>query len=163
MENLTIELLTLLRKDCRISLEDLAVMTNSSVKEVATIIDDLEKNKVILRYMPVVNWDKTEKSCVEAMIEVRVTPRKEQGFDTLAERINEYNEVKSLYLMSGGYDLLLLVEANDLKSLAQFVSEKLSTFDGVVSTSTSFILKRYKSEGVVFESTKDDDRLVVSP
>lgn len=164
MTPLQLELLTILRKDCRIPLEQLAVMCGVSLEQVAQAIDDLEKSNILLRYMPVINWDKTDKSFVEAMIEVKVTPTKEKGFDAMAARICQYEEVKSLYLMSGQYDLLLLVEASDLKSLALFVSEKLSTFESVISTATSFVLKRYKSEGVIFEDpNKEDDRLVVSP
>ena len=97
------------------------------------------------------------------MIEVKVTPQKERGFDALARRIYQFDEVKSLFLMSGQYDLLVLVEAHDLKSLALFVSEKLSTFESVISTSTSFVLKRYKSDGVIFDENDSDRRLVVSP
>lgn len=164
MTDLQTELISLLRKDCRISLEQLAVMCGKSLPEVAAAIEGLERDNIILRYMPIINWDKTERAYVEAMIEVKVTPQKEQGFDALAARIYQFEEVKNLYLMSGDYDLLLLVEAPDLKCLAMFVSEKLSTFESVLSTSTSFVLKRYKTEGVIFDDpNKKDDRLVVSP
>lgn len=164
MTDLQIELLSLLRKDCRTPLEQLAIMVGKSLAETAEAIEGLEQDKIILRYMPIVNWDKTDRAYVEAMIEVKVTPQKEQGFDALAARIYQFEEVKNLYLMSGDYDLLLLVVAPDLKRLAMFVSEKLSTFESVLSTSTSFVLKRYKTEGVIFDDANaGDDRLVVSP
>lgn len=163
MENLKRELLAIMRKDCRIPLENLAEMTGTSIKRVAEALQDMEEKHIILRYVPIVNWDLTDKSYVEAMIEVRVTPQREQGFDAIASRIYHFDEVKSMYLMSGDYDLLLLVEAKDLKSLALFVSEKLSTFETIVGTATHFILKRYKSEGVIFKQKNDDSRLVVSP
>ncbi len=163
MLDLQHELIRILRKDCRVPLEQLAVMTGKDVNAVAEALQQLEDDKIILRYLPIINWDKTDRSFVEALIEVKVTPQREQGFDALASRLYHFNEVKGLYLMSGEYDLLLMVEAQDLKSLALFVSEKLSTFDTVISTSTSFILKRYKSEGVIFEQIDGDDRLVVSP
>ena len=163
MTRLENQLLDILREDCRISLEKLAVMTGTSVTEVAEAIEELEKNKVILRYAPIINWDKTDMERVEAMIEVRVLPQREQGFDAVASRIYAFDEVKSVYLMSGSYDLLVLVQARTLKELAFFVSEKLSVLDTVTGTATAFVLKRYKEDGVVFESTRDDGRLVVSP
>ncbi len=163
MTKLENQLLDILREDCRISLEKLALMTGEPVTEVAEAIERLEKEKVILRYAPIVNWDKTDRDRVEAMIEVRVLPQREQGFDAVASRIYAFDEVKSVYLMSGSYDLLVLVQARTLKELALFVSEKLSVLDTVTGTATAFVLKRYKEDGVVFESTRDDGRLVVSP
>lgn len=163
MTDLQIQILDILRKDCRTSLENMAAMLNTSIEDVATNIQSMEEDKIILRYLPIINWDKTDKSYVEAMIEVKVTPQKERGFDALARRIYQFDEVKSLFLMSGQYDLLVLIEAHDLKSLALFVSEKLSTFESVISTSTSFVLKRYKSDGVIFDENDSDRRLVVSP
>lgn len=163
MEKLERDLLDLLREDCRLPLEKLAVMTGESVQRVAEVLDDLEERKVILRYLPMINWDKTDREFVEAMIEVRVLPQRDQGFDAVARRIYRFNEVKSVYLMSGSYDLLVLVEARTLKELALFVSEKLSALDNVTSTATSFVLKRYKEEGVIFEGDNGDQRLVISP
>ncbi len=159
--NFEMELLTLLQKDCRLPLEKLAVMTGKPMETVAEAIQALETRGVILRYSPVINWDKTEKERVEAMIEVRVTPQRDQGFDAIAGRIYRFDEVKSVYLMSGAYDLLLLVEARSLKELAYFVSTKLSTLETVTGTATHFVLKRYKSDGIVFEGDKDDQRLAV--
>lgn len=162
MQNLQIELLQLLTQDCRLPLETLATMTGASLEAVATTLEDMEKRGVILRYSPVINWDKTDRERVEAMIEVRVTPQRDQGFDAVAKRIYRFDEVKSVYLMSGAYDLLLLVEAHTLKELAFFVSTKLSTLETVTGTATHFVLKRYKSDGVIFEGKDDDKRLVVT-
>ncbi len=163
MQTLQMSLLEILREDCRIPLEKLAVMTGSTLEEVAAAITDMEKRRVILRYAPVINWDMTDRERVEAMIEVRVTPQRDMGFDAVAARIYRFEEVKSVYLMSGAYDLLLLVEAPTLKQLAFFVSEKLSPLEMVTGTATHFVLKRYKSEGIVFDTERSDRRLVVSP
>ena len=163
MTRLEMDLLELLREDCRLPLEKLAVMTGADVTEVAETIDRLEKQRVILRYTPTINWDLTDRERVEAMIEVRVTPQRDMGFDAVAKRIYRFDEVKSVYLMSGAYDLLLLVEAPTLKQLASFVSSKLSTLESVTGTATHFMLKTYKYGGVIFEGNNADRRLAVSP
>ena len=163
MTKLESDLLEILKEDCRFPLEKLAVMTGASLEEVASAIDDLEKHRIILRYTPVINWDLTDRERVEAMIEVKVTPQRDMGFDAVAKRIYRFDEVKSVYLMSGSYDLLVLVEAPTLKELAAFVSAKLSPLEMVTGTATSFVLKRYKEEGIVFEEEGSDRRLVVSP
>ena len=163
MTALESQVLEIMREDCRLPIEKIAVMTGASLVDVAAAVRSLEENKVILRYTPIVNWDKTDRERVEAMIEVRVTPQREMGFDAVAKRIYAFDEVKSVYLMSGGYDLLVLVQARTLKELALFVSEKLSTLDTVTGTSTSFVLKRYKEDGVVFEEDHEDGRLVITP
>ena len=163
MNELKLRLLNLLQEDCRIPLEKLAVMLGVSLQEVASAIEEMEQDGTILRYRPVVNWDRVNVNRVEAMIEVRVTPQRDMGFDAIASRIYRFDEVKSVFLMSGSYDLLVLVEAATLKELAAFVSEKLSVLDTVTGTATSFVLKRYKQEGVIFEAASKDDRLVVSP
>ena len=162
MQNLQMQLLNLLQEDCRLPLEKLATMTGSTMEEVAACIDRMETDGVILRYSPVINWDKTDRERVEAMIEVNVTPQRDQGFDAIARRIYRFDEVKSCYLMSGAYDLLLLVEAHTLKELAFFVHTKLSTLETVTGTATHFVLKRYKSDGVIFEGKDADKRLVVT-
>ena len=163
MTSLEMSLLDILQEDCRLPLEKLAVMCGVSMEEAAAAIASLEERHVILRYAPTINWDRTERERVEAMIEVRVLPQRDMGFDAIARRIYQFDEVKSVYLMSGAYDLLVLVEARTLKELAFFVSEKLSTLDTVTGTATSFVLKRYKEDGVIFEDDKTDRRLVVSP
>ena len=163
MTRLETQVLDLLREDCRLPLEKLAVMLSVSTEEVAETIDSLERRRVILHYAPTINWDLTDRERVEAMIQVSVTPQRDMGFDAVARRIYRFEEVKSVYLMSGGYDLLVLVEAKSLKELALFVSSKLSTLEMVTGTQTSFVLKRYKEEGVIFEGEKADQRLVVTP
>ena len=163
MTKLETSLLDILKEDCRISLEKMAIMTGATLEEVGAAVDTLEQKKIILRYSPVINWDKTDRERVEAMIEVRVTPQRDIGFDAIARRIYRFDEVKSVYLMSGAYDLLVLVEARTLKELAAFVAEKLSPLETVTGTATSFVLKRYKEEGVVFENEDADHRLVISP
>lgn len=163
MKDLKNQLLEILTEDCRTSLEMMAVMAGATLEEVAQAIEEMEQDRVILHYQPVINWDKTDKERVEAMIEVKVTPQRDMGFDAIAGRIYRYEEVKSVYLMSGGYDLLVLVEAPTLKQLAMFVSEKLSTLESVTGTATSFVLKRYKQDGVVFVGDNQDKRMAVSP
>lgn len=163
MNKLEMELLELLREDCRLPLEKLAVMAGVTMEEVAAAVTRMENDRVILRYAPTINWDLTDRERVEAMIEVRVTPQRDMGFDAVAKRIYRFDEVKSVYLMSGAYDLLVLVEARTLKELALFVSEKLSTLEMVTGTATSFVLKRYKEQGIVFEDDDHDKRLVISP
>ena len=163
MTKLEASLLDILKEDCRIPLEKMAVMTGASLEEVASAIEDLENRKIILRYSPMINWDRTDRERVEAMIEVRVTPQRDMGFDAIARRIYRFDEVKSVYLMSGSYDLPVLVEARALKELAAFVSGKLSPLETVTGTATSFVLKRYKEEGVIFEGDDTDRRLVISP
>ena len=163
MTRLETQVLDQLREDCRLPLEKLAVMLGVSTEEVAETIDSLERRRVILHYAPTINWDLTDRERVEAMIQVSVTPQRDMGFDAVARRIYRFEEVKSVYLMSGGYDLLVLVEAKSLKELALFVSSKLSTLEMVTGTQTSFVLKRYKEEGVIFDGSQSDNRLVVSP
>ena len=163
MTRLETQVLDLLREDCRLPLEKLAVMLGVSTEEVAETIDSLERRRVILHYAPTINWDLTDRERVEAMIQVSVTPQRDMGFDAVARRIYRFEEVKSVYLMSGGYDLLVLVEAKSLKELALFVSSKLSTLEMFTGTQTSFVLKLYKEEGVIFDGSQSDNRLVVSP
>ena len=163
MTKLETSILDILQDDCRLPLEKIAVMTGSSLEEVAGAIQDLEGRKIILKYSPVINWDRTDRERVEAMIEVRVTPQRDMGFDAIARRIYRFDEVKSVFLMSGSYDLLVLVEARTLKELAAFVSGKLSPLETVTGTATSFVLKRYKEEGVIFDQDESDRRLVISP
>ena len=163
MTRLETQVLDLLREDCRLPLEKLAVMLGVSTEEVAETIDSLDRRRVILHYAPTINWDLTDRERVEAMIQVSVTPQRDMGFDAVARRIYRFEEVKSVYLMSGGYDLLVLVEAKSLKEPALFVSSKLSTLEMVTGTQTSFVLKRYKEEGVIFDGSQSDNRLVVSP
>ncbi len=163
MDSMKYQVLEILKDDCRTPLEEMAVMLGTDMPTIADMIEQMEREQIILRYSPVINWDKTDRQFVEAMIEVKVTPQKEKGFDAIAKRIYQYYEVKSVFLMSGTYDLLILAEAPTLKELALFVSEKLSVMETVTGTSTSFVLKRYKQDGVIFDSPSVDQRLVVTP
>jgi len=163
MQSLKAQILEILSEDCRTPLERIAVMTGAEMEKVAQAIDELERDRVILQYSPVINWDRTDRERVEAMIEVRVTPQRDMGFDAIAGRIYRFQEVKSVFLMSGSYDLLVLVEARTLKELALFVSEKLSPLESVTGTSTSFVLKRYKQDGVIFVGESTDKRLAGPP
>ena len=138
-------------------------MTGETLENVAHAIEEMENDRIILHYAPIINWDKADRERVEGMIEVKVTPQRDLGFDAIAGRIYRFDEVKSVYLMSGNYDLLVLVEARTLKELASFVSEKLSTLEAVTGTATSFVLKRYKQDGVIFDGEKRDMRMAVSP
>ena len=163
MTRLEMDLLDILREDCRLPLEKLAVMTGASTAEVAEAIDRMEKERIILRYSPTINWDRTDRERVEAMIEVRVTPQRGEGFEAIAEQIYRFEEVSSVYLMSGGYDLLVNMKARTMRQLALFVAEKLSTIEHVISTATHFVLKKYKDQGVLMDETTEDLRLKVTP
>lgn len=162
MLSLKSQILEILSEDCRTPLERIAVMTGAELADVAQAIEELEQERVILQYSPIINWDRTDRERVEAMIEVKVTPQRDMGFDAIAGRIYRFDEVKSVYLMSGGYDLLVLVEARTLKELALFVSEKLSPLESVTGTATSFVLKRYKQDGVIFVGESADKRMAVT-
>jgi len=163
IRDLELSILEILFEDARTTIPQIAVMTGHSEEEIEAVIRSLEAQKIILKYPAMINWDKVENEMVEALIEVRVTPQRDAGFDAIAEQIYRFEEVSSVYLMSGAYDLMVMVKAASLKKLAQFVSEKLSTLDNVISTATHFVLKKYKIEGVICEGRQTDDRLVISP
>jgi len=156
-------LLDILRRKARASLKELAEMTDSTEAEVEGEISAWEKDRTILGYHAVTNPEILGDTSVSAFIEVRVTPERGGGFDRLAMRIARFDQVVSCYLASGGYDLLVLVEGHDLREVARFVSEKLSSLDGVISTATHFRLKTYKENGFLFESEPETERLAVSP
>lgn len=157
------ELLKLLKKNALESPANLAKMLGMSEAAVKTKITEYEKAGVIRGYQAVVNHDQLDLDLVTAVIEVKVSPEREGGFNHIAERISKFNEVQSLYLMSGAFDLLLFVSGQTLKEVAFFVSDKLATIPGVLSTSTHFMLKTYKDHGVLMESQTEYDRLKVSP
>lgn len=164
MKRKTIELLEILEKNARISVDTLAKMLDISVEETETLMRKLEEKNVLLSYSAVVDWSKaTEDEGVTAMIDVKVTPQRGVGFDEVAERIYRFPEVKAVYLMSGTYDLSVQIEGKTMTQIARFVAEKLATIDPVISTTTHFLLKKYKHDGVIFEPKKDDKRIVVSP
>ena len=152
------EILALLRENARLSINDIAAMTKLEAADVQAIIRQLEDSGVIVKYSAIVNPEKDEetKDKVRAEIEIQVTPQREHGFDAIADRIWRFPQVKSLYLMSGGYDLKVIIEGDNLKEVAFFVSSKLSTLEGVRSTKTHFILKTYKENDIVYaEMTRD--------
>jgi len=155
------ELLEILEKNNKLSEEQIAVMLGKSVEEVRSTIKKLEDDGVILGYPTLIDWEKTNKETVTALIEVKVTPQRGEGFDKVAERIYRYPQVKACYLMSGGFDLTVIVEGRNIKEVAQFVSEKLAPLESVLSTSTHFVLKRYKDKGIIFEKGRPDDREVI--
>ena len=157
------ELLKLLRDDASLTPAQIAGRLNLAEAEVETKIKELETNGVILGYRTVINEEKLEVDIVRAVIEVKITPEREGGFDRLATRIARFDEVRSCYLMSGGYDLIVVVEGTDLKAVSAFVSEKLATIQGVISTVTHFMLKPYKEQGVLMGGEFSDEKMVVSP
>lgn len=156
-------LLKLLQENASLKPAELAVMLNLPEEEVVRRIKAYEQDHVIVAYRTILNEEKLGIERVRAVIEVRITPERGGGFDRLAERISKYPEVNSCHLMSGGYDLLVFVEGANLREVATFVSEKLSTLQGVISTSTHFILKPYKEQGVLLKRELVEDRLAVSP
>ncbi len=157
------ELLKLLKKNALETPENLAKMLNLSADEVRAKVADYEKRGIIRGYQAVVNEDQLATSRVTAVIEVKVTPEREGGFNAVAERISKFSEVQSLFLMSGTFDLLLFVSGKDLKEVAFFVSDKLATIKGVISTATHFMLKTYKANGVLMEEPQIHERLKVTP
>lgn len=163
MEQFKMKIIELLKEDARRTPALIATMLAASEAEVAEAIRELEEANVIVKYATVVNWAKVDSEKVTALIEVQITPERGRGFDAIAERINLYPEVKSVYLMSGAYDLLVEIEGRTLKEVASFVSNKLSPIDRVLSTKTHFILKKYKQDGISFEDHHDDGRLLISP
>ena len=165
LTNEELEVLAILEENHQVSVETVAAMVNITVENTKEIIEKLESEKIIVSYPALIDWSKVEgKENIVAMIEVKVTPKRGVGFDEVAERIYRFPEVTSLYLMSGAYDLSLTIEGKSMTEIATFVSEKLSTIDNVVSTTTHFMLKKYKHDGVVFGGSKDTDRrMVVSP
>lgn len=157
------ELLKLLKKNALETPEDLAKMLGISVDAVKSRIAEYEKSGVIRGYQAVVNQDQLDIDLVTAVIEVKVTPEREGGFNRIAERISKFSEVQSLHLMSGTFDLLIFISGRSLKDVAFFVSDKLATIPGVLSTSTHFMLKTYKDHGFMMESQDEYERLKVSP
>lgn len=157
------KILRLIEKDSRLTFEDIAIMLNLDVEDVAATIKDLEDKKIICGYHTLVNWDKADDDQVSAVIELKVSPQRGAGFDKIAERVYQYPEVDAVYLMSGAYDLLVEMRKAPMKEIANFVASRLSTIEEVQSTSTHFILKRYKDHGTLFVEDDEDKRMVISP
>lgn len=156
------KILEILENDCNTPLEQIALITDMSVEEVAAKIDKLREDKIILKNKSVINWEKTDKEIVTALIELKVTPQRGEGFDKIAERIYKFPEVKSVYLMAGAYDLTVIIEGKTIKDVALFVSNRLATMERVLSTGTHFVLKKYKDEGIIFDETEKDSRQVIT-
>ena len=163
MDNLRNEILRYLETNSRVNLAELGVLVGVDETTVANEIADMEKEKIICGYHTLIDWDKAGVESVTALIEVRVTPQRNQGFDRIAERIYNYPEVHAVYLISVGYDLLVTLEGKTLKEVSRFVSEKLSPIDAVISTATYFILKKYKDHGTVLVPKKESERMLVTP
>ncbi|WP_347552018.1 Lrp/AsnC family transcriptional regulator [Pseudalkalibacillus hwajinpoensis] len=164
MNEKEVEILEILEENARVPMEVLADMVDVTVEEVERMVKSLEEQNIILSYSSVINWDKAAgKDGVAAMIDVKVTPKREVGFDEVAERIYRFPEVKAVYLMSGAFDLSVQIEGKTMREVAFFVSNKLSTLDSVLSTTTHFLLKKYKHDGIIFEPEQKDKRIVVSP
>ncbi len=152
------QLLKLLENNATLTAEQLASALGTDEKTVRAAITELEQNGTILGYKTIIDWEKTDREAVSAMIDVKLTPQKERGFDRVAERIYNYPEVKSVYLMSGAYDLSVLIEGKTMKEVAFFVSQKLATIEGVISTATHFVLHKYKDTGVLYDAPEIDER-----
>lgn len=152
------KILKCLEDDARLTAEQLAVMCQKEVSDVKDRIKQYEKDGKILAYKAIIDWDKTDREYVSAIIEVKITPQRDRGFDKIAEKIYNYPEVQSLYLMSGGYDLCVLIEGKTMKEVAFFVAQKLATIEDVISTSTHFVLRKYKDKGIVYSVPEVDER-----
>lgn len=163
MVNMREELLAVIEKNSRIDLKELAVILGVQEIDVVNELQALEDEGVICGYHTLVNWEKTSLDKVTALIEVRVTPQRGQGFDNVAERIYRYPEVRSVYLISGGFDLMVILEGKTLREVSSFVSDKLAPLEQVLSTATHFILKKYKDHGTIFMQKPEDEREMITP
>ena len=151
-------ILTLLENNATLTAEQLAVMCNKETGDIKKAIEAYEKDGVIVGYKTLIDWDKTDREYVSALIEVKITPQRDRGFDRVAEKIYAYPEVQSLYLMSGGFDLCVQIEGKTMKEVAYFVAQKLAPIDSVISTATHFVLRKYKDKGVVYGGIEEDLR-----
>lgn len=163
MSNLQNEILDMLERDARLSAKEMAGMTGASEAEVAAAVAEMEREKIIVKYTAVINREKVNSDEAEALIEVKVVPKRGLGYDDLAKRIYGFSEVTAVYLMSGAYDLSVIVRASGMKQISKFVFEKLAVLEGVSSTVTHFIMRKYKEQGVIFAPREKEERLVVSP
>ena len=155
------KLLRLLEEDCTHTPEQLASMADMTVEEVKAEIKRYEEEKIVLGYQAIVDWDRTERESVTALIEVKVTPQRGAGFDRVAERIYQYDEVESVYLMSGAFDLTVIISGRTLREVAEFVGQRLATIEDVTGTATHFILKKYKEKHLIFEKQEQPERELI--
>ena len=151
-------LLKLLENEARLTTDQLSVMLDASKEDVAKAMDKLEKESVILGYKAIIDWEKTDREYVTAMIDVKLSPQRDRGFDKVAEKIFNYPEVKSVYLMSGAYDLSVLIEGKTMREVAYFVSQKLAPIESIISTATHFVLHKYKDNGIIYGYDETDER-----
>lgn len=152
------KLLTLLENDATLTAEQLSVMLDKEVGDIKNMIKKYEQDGVLLGYKALIDWDKTDREYVSALIEVKIQPQRDLGFDKVAEKIYNYPEVTSLLLMSGGFDLAVMIEGKTMKEVAYFVAQKLSPIEFVTSTATHFVLKKYKDKGVIYKTPEVDER-----
>lgn len=157
------KILAAIDKNSKLSPADLAIMLGSTKEEVTAILKQLEEENIICGYPTLINWDKVHCERVTALIEVKVTPQRGLGFDKIAERIYQFDEVQSVYLMSGGFDLTVIIEGKTMREVANFVSAKLAPMDAVLSTATHFVLKKYKEHGLPLVEARQDERMLISP
>ncbi|MDD6010501.1 MAG: Lrp/AsnC family transcriptional regulator [Lachnospiraceae bacterium] len=153
-------ILQIIEKNSKVGIDEIAIRLGENEIDVANEIKAMEEEGVICGYHTLIDWEKTSIEKVSALIEVTVTPQRGQGFDSIAERIYNYPEVNAVYLISGGYDLLVMLDGKSLKQVASFVSDKLSTLDSVLSTATHFVLKRYKDHGTIIEQNDDREKIM---
>lgn len=162
MNELKEKILRTIQKDGRIAAADLAIMLGSNEQEVSLALAEMEADKIICGYPTLIDWDKLSDEKVTALIELKVTPQRGQGFDKIAERIYKFDEVESVYLMSGGFDLTVIIRGKSMREVARFVSEKLAQMEAVLSTATHFVLKKYKDQGIIMQVDEEDSRIPVS-
>ncbi len=157
------KILKVIDKNSKLTPKEIAVMLGVEEEAVASAIKELEEESVICGYPTLINWDKTESEKVTALIEVKVTPQRGQGFDRIAERIYRFEEVESVYLMSGGFDLTVIITGMSMREVANFVSSKLAPMEAVLSTATHFVLKKYKEHGMPLVNEIEDERMLITP
>ena len=162
MKELKEKILRALAKNAKIDLGELAIMLGSTEEEITTAIAEMEADKIICGYPTLIDWDKLSDEKVTALIEVKVTPQRGQGFDNIAERIYKFDEVESVYLMSGGFDLTVIIRGKSMREVSRFVFEKLAPMESVMSTATHFVLKKYKDQGLIMQFESDDPRITMS-
>lgn len=158
------QILKNIAKNARMTTDDLAAMLDSTPEEIEESIRDMEESGIICGYPALINWEKTDNEIVTALIEVKVTPQRGRGFDKVAERIYQFDEVASVYLMSGGFDLTVMIEGKSMKEVAKFVTTKLAPMESIMSTATYFVLKKYKEHGLpLVKEAREDERMLIAP
>lgn len=161
--DMKLDILSILDKSCEVAdINKIARMIGKTEDEVASVIKGLEKDNIIVGYKTMINWERTDREIVDALIELKITPQRGEGFDKVAEKIYKYPQVKSLYLMSGAYDLAVMIQGETMKDVALFVAQKLAPMDNIQSTATHFVLKKYKDDGLIFFDNEQDTRQVIT-